>query len=257
MRSRAIYSHVPYRGIVKVHCGDNCQFQIESQGHNIENGLYWGGLFAHEPETMRIWTDHARKVDMVLDIGANSGVFALAAATVGATNVHAFEPLPRVYKLLQRNVSINETTAIKTWQMAMGSTKGLARMFDPGGDAPTSASLSEEFATAKFSRLREVDVQVTTVDLFCSEHGIQGVDLIKIDVEGFEEHALQGMRQVVAASKPIILMEVLPGEEVRLRSTVSQLWPDLYIWESINEGKKHVSRNVMLIPCGPSATGSC
>src|SRR5690349_11142042 len=77
-QSRSVYKHVPYRGIVEVDCGGGRSFRIGSKGHSIENGLYWEGLFAHEPETMRQWVERARGARVVLDVGANSGVFGLA-----------------------------------------------------------------------------------------------------------------------------------------------------------------------------------
>lgn len=247
-RSRAIYRHVPYRGVVKVDCGKGKEFLIYSYGHKIENSLYWGGLFSHEPESMRLWIECASQAETVLDVGANSGVFALAAAAVGAGNVHAFEPLPRMHSLLERNVGLNCDFPVQTWQLAVGSSDGESVLFDPGGDAPTSASLSEGFATSKFGRLPATSVRVATIDAFCYQQSIKAVDLIKIDVEGYEEHALYGMRKIVATCKPKILLEVLPGRETTLRALVEQLWPALYAWDWIDEGGKNISRNVMLTP---------
>lgn len=248
LRSRRIYSHVPYRGIVTVDCGAGRNFRIRSEGHNIENGLYWDGLFAHEPASMRAWVQRATNAEVVFDIGANSGVFSLAAAAAGARLVHAFEPLPRVHQILVRNIALNPALPITTWPVAIGAEEGSAALFDPGGDAPTSASLSPEFAAAHFGELPSVQIDVRTVDSICRERGIRTLDLVKIDVEGFEEPALRGMRGMVSACRPVILMEVLPGQEVQLKRVVEELWPGLYVWRCIEEGNDHVSRNVLLAP---------
>lgn len=246
-RSRRIYRHVPFRGVVTVACGAR-SFCIRSCGHNIENGLYWEGLFAHEPESMRIWVEAAASAGTVLDIGANSGVFALAAACAGARSVHAFEPLPRVHAILAGNVSLNPGLPIQSWSVAIGDKDGTAAIYDPGGEAPTSASLSADFSASNFGATPTIEVPVRSVDAFCGERGITSIDLVKIDVEGYEDHALRGMQATVANSRPLILMEVLPGQESVLRSLVEALWPGLYWWSPVDEGEAHVSRNVLLLP---------
>lgn len=248
MRSRRIYSHVPYRGIVSVDCGNGRSFRIRSLGHNIENGLYWAGLFAHEPASMRAWTERASRARVVLDIGANSGVFALAASAMGAREVHAFEPLARIHALMAGNFDLNRTAGLRAWHCAVGSNDGSAKIFDPGGEQPTSASLSSEFASSHFGDIGSHEVSVRSIDSFCREHCIQQVDLIKIDVEGYEAEALRGMREIVACSKPDMLMEVLPGQEGSLRRVVEELWPGLFDWNRIEEGDEHVSRNFLLTP---------
>jgi FkbM family methyltransferase len=246
-RSRRIYSHFPYVGIVEVDCGAGT-FRIRSRGHNIENGLYWDGIAAHEPRTMAIWMREAARSRVVLDVGANSGVFALAAAACGAGAVHAFEPVPRVHAILAENFALNPGLPLHAWACAAGAETGTASIFDPGGDAPTSASLSERFAREHFGDLPATVVEVVAIDDFCAREGIARVDLVKIDVEGFEEQALAGMRATVAASSPTIVMEVLPEQEARLRAVVEATWPGRYDWQPIDEGAGHASRNVLLRP---------
>jgi FkbM family methyltransferase len=231
-----------------VDCGFDRSFRIRSRGHNIENGLYWDGFFAHEPRTMALWVEQAEAADVVLDIGANSGVFALAAAAVGAKSVHAFEPVPRVYRILAENLELNAKPQLHAWPCAVGEKSGSATIFDPGGDAPTSASLSSEFALEHLGQTSGVDVDVVSIDQFCKEHGIDNVDLVKIDVEGYEEFALRGMQETVGRCTPVILMEVLDGQTRKLRDVVEALWPSAYSWSQIDEGPGHVSRNVLLRP---------
>lgn len=247
LRSKRYYSHVPYSGVVDVASGKG-QFKIKSRGHNIENALYWDGLFGHEPTTMRLWVEAAAKSGVVLDIGANSGVFGLAAFAAGAKTVHAFEPLPRVFNILAENYSLNSFVGAKAWPFAVGEKSGTATIFDPGGDAPTSASLSEGFVKKHFGDVPGVEVSVVSTDDFCRTNRIASVDLIKIDVEGYEAFALRGMKEIVAMHCPTILMEVLDGQEDELRTEVDSLWPGRYEWSPIDEGDGFVSRNVLLRP---------
>ena len=247
--SESHYRHVPYRGLVKVETSPGQSFQILARGGHIENSLYWEGTYGHEAVSMRTWVEWARDSNVVLDIGANSGVFALAAATTGVAQVHAFEPLPRIYEILRENFALNTFPSLNAWQYAVSDKPGEAELFDPGGDAPTSASLSSQFSHDHFcDGLPTVRVPVTSVDSFCAERGIGQVDLVKIDVEGHEEFVLRGMVQTVLQCRPVILMEVLDEYDSQLRSVVDELFGSDYCWERIDEGAENPNLNVLLTP---------
>lgn len=247
--SERYYRHVPYRGLVKIEVTPGHSFRIVARGGHIENSLFWEGTYGHEAVTMRRWTEQARDSKVVLDIGANSGVFALTAAAMGATQVHAFEPLPRIYEILRENFASNSFPSLNAWQYAVSDEPGEAELFDPGGDAPTSASLSSQFSHSHFcDGLPTIRVPVTSVDVFCAERGIGQVDLIKIDVEGHEEFALRGMVQTVLRCRPVIIMEVLDEYDSQLRSVVGELFGSGYCWERIDEGSDHPNLNVLLTP---------
>jgi len=247
--SARYYRHVPYRGLVEVQLTPVHSFRTISSGNHIENALYWEGTYVHEVVSMRMWIERARDSKVVLDVGANSGVFALAAAAMGATQVHAFEPLPRIYDILRENFATNSFTSLNAWQYAISDKPGVEELFDPGGDVPTSASLSSQFSSSHFNdELPRIKVPVTSIDAFCMERGIGHVDLIKIDVEGHEEFALRGMVETVMRCRPVIFLEVLDEYDAQLRSVVRELFGSDYCWERIDEGNEYPSNNVLLSP---------
>lgn len=243
-----VYCHVPFHGWVTVTLPEGRAFTVLSRGGGMENGLYWEGLAAHEPTSMAAWVRAARHARTVLDIGANVGVFALAAAAAGAESVHAFEPMPRIHGALAQNVARNGTLPVRTWQVAVADEEGTAAMYDPGGDLPTSASLSRDFAHHFFGDLPAVQVPVARVDTWVAAQGIAHVDLIKLDVEGHEAAALRGMRDTVLRDRPLLLVEVLDLYESELRALVAELFGDLYTWERLAEGRGTEDRNVLLSP---------
>lgn len=248
-QGQRFHQHVPYRGVVSVDCDNGRNFLVRSYGGQIENGLYWEGLYSHEPMSMRQWVRLASGARTVLDIGANSGIFSLAASAVGAGRVHAFEPVPRIHQILVNNVELNGMNNVVCLDKAVGDENGAAEIFDPGGDAPTSASISRGFAHSHFgSNVASYSVQVTSVDQYCAENEICDVDLVKVDVEGHEEFALRGMQETVRRYQPAILMEVLEEYEAGLRELTAQLFGVAYEWNRINEGTGEPNRNVMLIP---------
>jgi FkbM family methyltransferase len=243
-----LYCHVLYHGWVSVDVPEGLGFTVLSRGGGMENGLYWEGLAAHEPTSMGAWLRASRQARTVLDIGANVGVFALAAAAAGAKNVHAFEPMPRIHAALAQNVARNGTLPVRTWRVAVADAEGTAAMYDPGGDLPTSASLSRDFAQHFFGELPAVQVPVVRVDAWVAAEGIAHVDLIKLDVEGHEAAALRGMRETVLRVRPTLLVDVLGIYEAEIRALVTDLFGDLYVWERLAEGRGTEDRNVLLTP---------
>ncbi len=248
-----VYCHVPYHGWVTVRVPEGRDFTVLSRGGGMENGLYWEGLAAHEPTSMSAWLRVARHARTVLDIGANVGVFALAAAAAGAERVHAFEPMPRIHAALAQNLARNGDLPVQSWQIAVADAEGSAAMYDPGGDLPTSASLSRDFAHHFFGDLPSVQVPVARVDHWVAEEGIAHVDLIKLDVEGHEAAALRGMRETVLRDRPTLLIEVLGIYEAEIRALVTELFGDHYTWERLAEGRGTEDRNVLLTPREPRA----
>lgn len=249
LKSERYYRHVPYRGIVTVEVPNGREFHVVARGGQLENSLYWQGVFAHEARSMHTWLELAQSANVVLDIGANSGIYALAAAAAGAREIHAFEPLPRIFAILHENLAANSLLVIHAWPYAISSEGGEADLFDPGGDAPTSASLSSEFSHARFGdALTRIRVPVTSIDAFCTDRAMGQVDLIKLDVEGNEEQALRGMTCTVRRSKPRIIIEVLEEYESRLAAVVWELFGNDYRWSRIDEGGGQENRNVLLTP---------
>ena len=62
----------------------------------------------------------------------------------------------------------------------------------------------------------EIEVPVTTVDAFCSQHGIQVVDLLKVDAEGFDMEVLKGAIGLLSSGRVnFILIEVTPNRSVQ------------------------------------------
>ena len=208
---KRVYRHLPYRGVVRVPAGD-AAFRIHSYGHYLENHLYWEGLGGQDGVCLRAWTKLvAAGEGAVLDIGANTGLFALAAAAARpGVKVVAFEPLARVAELARRNVALNDRFDIEVRQLAVSDSEGTATIHDPGGDQPASASLLADFLDAP---TQGVEVPVVTVDALCIGAGdgepLGRVDVAKIDVEGIEDRVLAGMRQTILRDRPAMFIEVL------------------------------------------------
>jgi FkbM family methyltransferase len=155
-----------------------------------------------------LWIDLAKNSSVVLDIGANTGLYALVASLANPSGqVFAFEPVPRIYALLCRNARINGF-AIHCHPLALSNTDGPDVIFDPE-DSQRHASLDyDEVCHVTTGEPRAIPVTRTTLLRFAQQHQLTGIDLMKIDVEGHEPQVLQGMGELLARMRPTILLEV-------------------------------------------------
>jgi FkbM family methyltransferase len=152
---------------------------------------------------------------LVIDVGANSGYYALLAAVSGrTTGVLAFEPDASVAALLCANVAANRLQSrIAISSLALSERTGQSLLYVPTqehGLIETSSSLEPAFKPAH-SEIRAVET--ITLDVFSRRFpiGFRKVSLIKIDVEGHEAAVLRGSTLLIRRCRPIIFIEVLPG----------------------------------------------
>ncbi len=145
----------------------------------------------------------------VLDVGANHGDFAQAASAVfPSATVLLFEPLPS----MQRHLSALIEGGKSRWRLmpnALGSEPGRFPLFvDESDDAIGSfAGFTEEYLHANPGArpTREILCEVRTLDEVAGAEGIERIDLLKIDVEGFEFEVLQGATHSLQRTEAIIV----------------------------------------------------
>ncbi len=146
-----------------------------------------------------------------VDIGANLGYFTcLAGAKIGsggAGRIVAVEPNPHMISLIKRNIEINWSMApIQLLEMGASDHEGSVDLILPK-DHLANATIAVWGAADADA----IQVPVRPLDLALAD--LARVDLMKIDVEGYERHALRGARDIIARSPDIrILMEWSTGQ---------------------------------------------
>ena len=117
---------------------------------------------------------------VVIDIGANIGVFSLYAAYNGARAVYAYEPNTEFYECLLRNISENNLEdVIIPYKLAVSGVDGDTVKF------PVKPSLWNAIITDDSSEDFEL-VKTTTLEKILSTNSVSVVDLLKLDCEGAE-----------------------------------------------------------------------
>jgi FkbM family methyltransferase len=148
-----------------------------------------------------------RPGDTMVDAGANIGWFSLVAAQCVGPNgrVHAFEPQPKIVPYLRRTIADNGLEArVLVHALALSDRGGESAMvWDPAGANMGRAWLGEQAGRESALGL----VRTAPLDAILKEETIA---FIKIDTEGAEWLVLQGARQLIMRSRPIVMLEILP-----------------------------------------------
>ena len=177
-----------------------------------ERGLFWVGLADDEPETIGEFERLVSAMPgiVVLDVGANRGIFSLVALAASPTcTVVAVEPTEGTADHLESVVALNGwAERLRLVRAAAADHEGTMSFEVPRNPFPCHASLVG-VGKAPVAGSAVVEVPVTTLDAL-----VEGADIVKIDVEGAEHLVLAGMHRLLATSRPSIIMEVLPESQL-------------------------------------------
>lgn len=202
---RFIWIRLPVAGTYSVTPIDGCEFKYSFvPGDIVGNNLFWNGTF--ETGTATVFFDLAQGARGVLDIGANTGFYTLLTCAANPTaRITALEPVPGIRRVLEKNVSINNwQTRCSILPYAASNCSGEAEFSVLRGEIPVSSSLDPKgFRGKKVSQL--IRVPTTTIDELCEE--LDDIDLVKVDVEGFEDQVLEGMTRVLTSLRPSLIIE--------------------------------------------------
>jgi FkbM family methyltransferase len=169
----------------------------------IGKAIYRKGLW--EPKTTRFISERIKPGMTVLDIGADIGYYTLLfARLVGAKGrVFSFEPIPKANWYLNKNIEINRLDNVKTCAFALFDQAGTVCLEDPFNKS--KIDVSKQIISGN-----DIQVEAKVFDGLKSKEMIDGVDLVKMDVEGAELNVLRGMRHTLDTYHPKILIEVHP-----------------------------------------------
>jgi FkbM family methyltransferase len=149
----------------------------------------------------------------VFDIGANIGIYTvIAARRVGARGkVIACEPEPANFALLQQNVADNGFTNVVVNAVAVADRAGTMTLHLSRANKGHHSLVGGDGDDAGGT----IDVEVATGDALIAAAGLNGVDVLKIDIEGAEPLALAGLKNALSASDLALFFELTPEPMAR------------------------------------------
>jgi FkbM family methyltransferase len=189
----SVYRHLHFHGTITVPTPGR-PIRMQHVAEEIENELFWEGLPGRrERVSMSLWMRLCPAARCIVDVGANSGIYALVARALNPhAPVLAFEPLPDLHARLVGNAELSRFEILAP-RVALSDRSGSASMsgWTIGGPGPSTA-----------------EVPTARLDELMAERGLPPPDLLKIDVEGHEPAVLRGMGDLLQ-ERPTLLLEVL------------------------------------------------
>ena len=189
---------------------------------------YWLGNY--EPDLQRTARDFIRQGMTIYDVGANIGYLSLLFARLaGETGkVFAFEALPENIQRLQGNILLNKMEArISVVPAAVVEASRrvefLIHASGAMGKALGSAGREEDYN-------RKIEVDGIALDDFTFAQNHPKPDLIKMDIEGGEVLAVQGMQRLMREVAPILLMEIHGKTSAHA------------VWQALSDHGYHIAR---------------
>ena len=208
-----------------------------------------------EPASLAVWCYLSRMATGILDIGAYSGIYALAAAVRRPDlTIHAFEPNPFSMSRLRTNRFSNSLSNIQEHPYGVGAENMRAQLIWNKKHLPyiNSAATFVDASRVDMKRFESTMADIRKIDEpdFCASLGDKC--LIKIDVEGAEAIVMQGLSRLLP-QRPDFILETFSAQACDTINAM--LAPYGYRAYFIDEPQRRLHRREKLTPCDPAGIG--
>jgi FkbM family methyltransferase len=211
VKNLAFFHRLPvYKNVKVSEEGFNSFYMISNGSDSIAKELYWTGLHSYETRTLSIITSLMKQSSVFFDIGANTGLFSLLAASSDRMKqVNSFEPMDAAYDLFKDNISLNNFSKIKINKIALSDFDGesIFNIQMEGSDIPLGSSLRSDVGEHEI--LQKIKVKTMKLDTYANDLNITQIDLMKIDTEGTEDKVLEGAVNSIDKFRPVMICEIL------------------------------------------------
>lgn len=203
--------------------------------------FFWNGYY--EELSLRTWTQFARRGGVILDIGAHTGAYTLAALSSNpVAQTISFEPYFMNYSRLNMNLRGNGFNPANAYMLGIGERSGVM----PFSVLSDISYLTSGGSIGVRKNASHSNVQVVALDEFIPQEVASKVKLIKIDVEGFEGACLRGMQRLVKSCRPVIFFECTNSAASREIQTL--LTKFNYEFYMVDEAAEQITRVDSLSP---------
>ncbi|EKD67427.1 MAG: hypothetical protein ACD_48C00414G0002 [uncultured bacterium] len=183
------HQHISYPAKIEMNLDDTrTQFIAYTRGD--ETRILTNG---HEHDYQLAASKHIKYGDVIWDIGAYQGTWTIPLAAIHKENTfYCFEPDPKYFDILQKNLQLNNLNTVYAYPYAISNTSGNQELYLHSQFNHCSA-LRQLYPKQTAQAVR---VQTKTIDNCVSTYLIPPPDILKIEVEGAENMVLQGMRSI-------------------------------------------------------------
>ncbi|MBY0460110.1 MAG: FkbM family methyltransferase [Gemmataceae bacterium] len=183
---------------------DNYGFKYQgTTGNLIDDTVLTHGTW--EKDILFFLEDYARAHDLkdttFVDVGANTGVYSLFMAT-RVKQVHAIEPFPPVLKKLHANVKLNGFANLTVHEVGYGENEATLPFYQPEEVNLGAGSFRPDGGQTA------MHLKIVSGDTHLCGLTTPPVSMMKIDIEGYEEAALKGLRRTLETHRPLLMLEV-------------------------------------------------
>jgi FkbM family methyltransferase len=206
--------------------GDLEHWQTPKGNFWVEKESRYGLPFHLAEQQLRIYGNEKHWIkpgDVVLDCGANIGVFTREALNAGASKVVAVEPAPENLECLRRNFAPEIASGkVVVYPKGVWDKDDTLELHIHHDNAAADSFIIE----SKDAKRTAVKVPLTTIDKMMQELNLERADFIKMDIEGAEVKALTGGRGTLAKHHPMLSISVYhaPDHPVEVPRVIRDAW---------------------------------
>ena len=168
----------------------------------IDYGIFLGGW---EADTLDFLRDHVKDGFVTLEVGANVGAHTLIIAKLSGENgvVHAIEPTVFARSKLLRNLSLNPEIEkrVHVHDLLISDTVADNAELEIRSSWPTKPKMT-------WQPKEHVSSPVSTIDRLVDDWGLTRLDLLKIDIDGYDYRALCGAKETIEKFRPLMFVEL-------------------------------------------------
>ena len=197
------------------------EMQCDLRQH-LQRQFYFYGTYWLEEEVLNCWRAFVKNAHTIFDVGANAGIFSLAALAVQpAARVHAFEPTPEIAARLRETAVLNKLESLRVHELAIARVTGSGLLNLCYGENGTNDGMN--FVTDQAVADEVLPITTTSIDEFCAREGIHQIDCLKLDIQGNEGEALAGAARLLAERRiGAVLMELNWAERTAERCPATE-----------------------------------
>jgi FkbM family methyltransferase len=212
-----------YNGVVEF--PDGTCFRLDSH----QPAERWLMLSGNYQPAVTDWLKHHTKTgDYCLDIGGNLGFYTIKLGkwVSPSGKVAAFEANPAMVKRIQDHIDLNNFAHVHVIDKAVDNEIKVTQFYI-SVDVENDPGKNSLFPEAVHGKYEGVDVPTVTIDTFMAESGWDRLDVIKMDIEGNDCHALLGAKETFARFRPFLVFEYSAKTPPEIASAAISMLQDL------------------------------